>query len=319
MAREDGGCDEVRRARRRRHRRSSRACATSISELTKRVAHLTRKRPRSETLERLERQLVLPLMGLVAPGAKPAAAGGAEHAIEKRSDATAVGAEARSPPTSRASKCRISVPAIAADLSVVRQGNEDDRALGVRDHQRSPGTDLHRAPPRRNRRVSRPTTRSSPPCRHPRSSSAESSAIPSSSRRPATSTSSTSPSSDSARASSRDGVEIAPQTLGRSVDAHIDLLDARGGPHRGADSRPGLPRHGRDRHSRARSERRRGDPLRSHVVLDQRAMGQLLLLGARRRPERARFPRRPVAAPFSATARASPTASSAPAASARAA
>ncbi|HEX3850914.1 MAG TPA: hypothetical protein VHW01_08105 [Polyangiaceae bacterium] len=40
-------------------------------ELTKRVAHLTRKRPRSETLERLERQLVLPLMGLTAsPAAK---------------------------------------------------------------------------------------------------------------------------------------------------------------------------------------------------------------------------------------------------------
>jgi transposase len=40
-------------------------------ELTKRVAHLTRKRPRSETLERLERQLVLPLMGLAAsPAAK---------------------------------------------------------------------------------------------------------------------------------------------------------------------------------------------------------------------------------------------------------
>src|SRR5258707_7261110 len=35
-------------------------------ELTKRVAHLTRKRPRSETLERLERQLVLPLIGLAA-------------------------------------------------------------------------------------------------------------------------------------------------------------------------------------------------------------------------------------------------------------
>ena len=42
-------------------------------ELTKRVAHLTRKRPRSETLERLERQLVLPLTGLVAPYAKTAA------------------------------------------------------------------------------------------------------------------------------------------------------------------------------------------------------------------------------------------------------
>jgi transposase len=40
-------------------------------QLTKQVAHLTRKRPRSETLERLERQLVLPLTGLTAI-AKPA-------------------------------------------------------------------------------------------------------------------------------------------------------------------------------------------------------------------------------------------------------
>jgi len=46
-------------------------------ELTKRVAHLTRKRPRSETLERLERQLVLPLEGLVS-GAMPATAGGSK-------------------------------------------------------------------------------------------------------------------------------------------------------------------------------------------------------------------------------------------------
>lgn len=49
-------------------------------ELTKRVAHLTRKRPRSETLERLERQLVLPLEGLVASSAKPAAAVGSKPA-----------------------------------------------------------------------------------------------------------------------------------------------------------------------------------------------------------------------------------------------
>src|ERR1041384_320765 len=41
-------------------------------ELTKRVAHLTRKRPRSETLERLERQLILPLPGVI-PAAKPVA------------------------------------------------------------------------------------------------------------------------------------------------------------------------------------------------------------------------------------------------------
>jgi transposase len=44
-------------------------------ELTKRIAHLTRKRPRSETLERVERQLVLPLMGLIATKGSSAAKG----------------------------------------------------------------------------------------------------------------------------------------------------------------------------------------------------------------------------------------------------
>jgi transposase len=53
-------------------------------ELTKRLAHLTRRRPRSESLERLERQLVLPLTGLVAPGAKPATASGSNAQPEKK-------------------------------------------------------------------------------------------------------------------------------------------------------------------------------------------------------------------------------------------
>lgn len=39
-------------------------------ELTKRLAYLTRRRPRSESLERLERQLALPLLGLMAVSAK---------------------------------------------------------------------------------------------------------------------------------------------------------------------------------------------------------------------------------------------------------
>lgn len=52
-------------------------------ELAKRVAHLTRRRPRSETLERIERQLVLPLPGLVAP-AKPTPAGSSDKADEKK-------------------------------------------------------------------------------------------------------------------------------------------------------------------------------------------------------------------------------------------
>ena len=40
-------------------------------ELTKRVAHLTRKRPRSETLERVERQLLLPLGGIARAAGDP--------------------------------------------------------------------------------------------------------------------------------------------------------------------------------------------------------------------------------------------------------
>src|SRR5580658_5982027 len=36
------------------------------AELLRQLTHLRRKRPRSETLERLERQLVLPLEGTVA-------------------------------------------------------------------------------------------------------------------------------------------------------------------------------------------------------------------------------------------------------------
>src|SRR5215813_10642141 len=35
------------------------------AELTKQIANLRRKRPRSETLERVERQLLLPLVGIV--------------------------------------------------------------------------------------------------------------------------------------------------------------------------------------------------------------------------------------------------------------
>ncbi|MHB8533586.1 MAG: IS66 family transposase [Solirubrobacteraceae bacterium] len=41
------------------------------AELVRRLAYLQRKRPKSETLERLERQLVLPLVGLVVPSPKP--------------------------------------------------------------------------------------------------------------------------------------------------------------------------------------------------------------------------------------------------------
>lgn len=43
-------------------------------ELTKRVAHLTRKRPRSETLARLERQLMLPLAEIARTAAAASAA-----------------------------------------------------------------------------------------------------------------------------------------------------------------------------------------------------------------------------------------------------
>lgn len=52
-------------------------------ELTKRVAHLTRQRPRSEKLEFLERQLMLPLPGLAAP-VQPAAAAAQQQQEKKK-------------------------------------------------------------------------------------------------------------------------------------------------------------------------------------------------------------------------------------------
>jgi transposase len=55
-------------------------------ELTKRLAHLTRRRPRSESLERLERQLTLPLMSLVAGGsARPDKSADSDKLARKRS------------------------------------------------------------------------------------------------------------------------------------------------------------------------------------------------------------------------------------------
>lgn len=60
----------------------SRMCEIN-SELTKQLAHLRRKRPRSETLERLERQLVLPLSGLV--GARASAPAPQSEAKPKKS------------------------------------------------------------------------------------------------------------------------------------------------------------------------------------------------------------------------------------------
>jgi len=50
------------------------------AELTKRVAHLTRKRPRSETLDRLQRQLLLPLFDTAV---RPAPAGSSGTGAEK--------------------------------------------------------------------------------------------------------------------------------------------------------------------------------------------------------------------------------------------
>ncbi len=56
----------------------ARVCEVN-GELQKKLAELRRRRPRSETLERLERQLVLPLVHLVGSGASaPARADGAE-------------------------------------------------------------------------------------------------------------------------------------------------------------------------------------------------------------------------------------------------
>lgn len=54
-------------------------------QLTKRLADLTRKRPRSESLERLERQLVLPLMGLAVVAGSAAMGTSKQPKVRRRS------------------------------------------------------------------------------------------------------------------------------------------------------------------------------------------------------------------------------------------
>jgi hypothetical protein len=72
------------------------------TELVKRLAHLQRKRPRSETLARLEQQLVLPLMDLLTRS-KPR---GASDTPPKKKTAKHPGRGAP-PPTSSACRCSI--------------------------------------------------------------------------------------------------------------------------------------------------------------------------------------------------------------------
>ncbi len=61
----------------------ARMCVVN-AELTKRLAQLQRKRPKSETLERLERQLVLPLTAIVPPQVRAPAVNEHEQAKRKR-------------------------------------------------------------------------------------------------------------------------------------------------------------------------------------------------------------------------------------------
>src|SRR5512135_3061646 len=62
----------------------SRMCELN-TELTKQLANLRRKRPRSETLERLERQLSLPLDGLISTQVARPTCGGGEESKPKTS------------------------------------------------------------------------------------------------------------------------------------------------------------------------------------------------------------------------------------------
>lgn len=193
------------------------------TELMKRVAHLTRKRPRSETLERLERQLVLPLTGLVAPGAKPAAPGGSNTQSEKK---RRHGGGGRGAFPAYIPRVEVQNP-VPASLRVCPSCGKEMKTIA---HSVCETVNIvparifieHRldetvACPTHDTIVSAPP----PPAIVERGKLGDTLIVEATCDKYIEHQ----PIERQCTRFERDGVEIAPQTLGRSVNAHIDLLE----------------------------------------------------------------------------------------------
>ena len=284
------------------------------TELVKQLAQLRRARPRSETLERLERQLC----SRSAPSRRRRSRHPGREARGRREEDEPTGTASR---TRAAARALARVPVVNAVPPERRVCPMCGREMTTVGHSSCEILDVIPARivvnERLDERVACPnddTIVSAPPAaadrraRQARRHADRRGGLRQVPRAPAHRA--------AVHALRRAGVDIAPQTLGRSVAAAIDLLapvaplieeQTRGPGLLGTDA-TGIPVLDPSAPG--------GHPQRHHVVLDQRAMGDLLLLAERRLRERETLPRRRTSrAPCSATARASRPSSSAPAAS----
>lgn len=258
-------------------------------ELTKRVAHLTRKRPRSETLERLERQLVLPLIGLAASGAKRAWTESKPADKSKRRG----GSGGRGAFPAHIARFEVKNP-VPADLRICPLCGQEMKTLT-----HSVCETLNVIPARifiehrLDETVSCPkhdtiVSALPPPAIVPRGKLGDTLIVEATCDKYLEHQ----PVERQCTRFARGGVEIAPQTLGRSVNAHIDLLmpvadliteQTRAPGYLGTDAT--------------------GIPVLDPVVSDgirtgamwcwtKCELGQLLLLGSWQRAEREGFPLR---------------------------
>lgn len=185
-------------------------------ELTKKLAHLTRKRPRSESLERVERQLLLPLLGLVGTAAvvpqhpkpkRPKAGGGRRELpahLERIEIVNAVPAEQRI------------CPLCGSEMTTV--GHSRCEVLSV-----IPAKFIVEV--RLDERVACPNddtivSASTPPAIVERGTLADTLIVEATCDKYLEHM----PVERQCARLSRYGVDIAPQTLGRSVAVHIDLV-----------------------------------------------------------------------------------------------
>lgn len=191
-------------------------------ELTKRVAHLTRKRPRSETLERLERQLVLPLMGVAVPGAKPQAANNSnsQRTSKRRQGGGGRGAfpaniprvEVSNPVPDALRKC----PVCGREMkTVAHSACETIHVIPARFYIER-RLDETIACPADNTIISAPP----PPAIVERGKLGDDLIVEATCDKYIEHQ----PIERQCTRFARDGIDIAPQTLGRSVAAHLDLL-----------------------------------------------------------------------------------------------
>lgn len=267
-----------------------RMCAIN-AELTKRLAHLQCKQPRSETLDRVGRQLALPLPGLVLVTTPPAPPPQDENADKgKRSRKGRHPGPGAAPPHIERVEVLNPVPAAqrictlcGAEMTTVGQSRCEVLNVIPAKVFVEVRLDERVACPKDDTIVSAPT----PPAIVERGKLGDEMIVESLCDKYLEHM----PIERQCTRFARYGVDVAPAKLGRGVSAAIDLLApvARLIEEQTPGARTARHRCHGDPRARPRDPRRHS--LGHDLVLDQRALGHLRVLAERRRRQRTPLPR----------------------------